>query len=444
MTRKKIIITVIVLVIVAIGYRIIFAGDKNQITYETETAKIGTVEQIVSVTADLDSEQSIMLNFEVTGRIKSINTYVGEEVAIGDTLATIDDVILEQDLRRADAALAQAMANSGANEDIIREAERRKDNAKDILAETDDLESQRIKATERALEDAKDNYEDAKEYYQHVLDEFGEDDKTTKSAKLTLNSANAAKHNAEEAVESAKKARDLSLVSAEGSLKSAKESLETAESKYAKTSKDAAVESARAAREMSLANLQKATLKSPLNGVVTQVNYKKGEVLGTVMNSAFGKILSSDFTLEADIPESDIVKIKLDQEAIVTFDAFEESEKFRAKVIEIEPAATVIQDVVYYKVKLRLSDTDVRLKAGMSADIDIDTARQENVVVIPRRAVRTENDKKYVDVLVGENEIKTVEVQTGLRGDDGEIEIISGISEGDKVVVFINNPNEEK
>jgi HlyD family secretion protein len=444
MTRKKIIIAVIVLVIVAVGYKIIFAGKKNQITYETEVAKIGTVEQIVSVTADLDSEQSIMLNFEVTGRINSIDTYVGEEVAIGDTLATIDDVMLEQDLRRADAVLAQALANSGASEDVIREAEQRKDNAKEILSETDDLESQRIKATERAFEDAKDNYEDAKEYYQQVLDEFGEDDKTTKNAKLTLNAANTSKHNAEEAVESAKKARDLSLVSAEGSFRSAKESLETAESKYAKKSKDAAVESARATREISLANLQKATLKSPLNGVVTQVNYKKGEVLGTVMNGAFGKILSSDFTLEADIPESDIVKIKLDQEAIVTFDAFDENEKFNAKVVEIEPAATVIQDVVYYKVKLRLSGTDIRLKEGMSADIDIDTAKKENVVVIPRRAVRVEDDKKYVDILIAENEIKTIEVQTGLYGDDGEVEVVSGINQGERVVVFMNNPSDEK
>ncbi|MBT3356601.1 efflux RND transporter periplasmic adaptor subunit [bacterium] len=442
-TRKKIIITVTTVIIIGIGYKIFFAGKKDLITYETEVATMGSVEQTVSVTADLESKQEVMLNFETVGRIKSINTYVGKKIAVGETIATIDDIAFEQDLRRADAALAQALANSGASNDLIREAEQKKENAKDILEETEDLEDQRVDAAERAYEDAKSNYEDAQEYYAQVLSDNGAGDSLTKSAKLTLNSANIAKHSAEEGVESAKKARDLSIVSAESSVKSAKEGIETAESNYTKRSKDAAVESARATRQTALANLQKATLVSPINGTVAQMNYKKGEVLGTSMNSVFGKILSSDFTLEADIPESDIVKVKLEQNATVTFDAFEESEKFEAKVIEIEPAATVIQDVVYYKVKLRLSDVDIRLREGMSGDVDIHTAEKGNVLVIPRRALRTEDDKQYVDILIGDNEVKTVEVEAGLRGDDGEIEIVSGISSGDKVIVFVNDPTKK-
>lgn len=434
---------IVLIAITTIGYQVFFAGKKDQITYETDEAKMGSIKQTVSVTADLKSEQEINLNFEVAGRLSFIDSYVGEKIAVGETMAMIDDVVLKQDLVRAEAGLAQAIANSGANQDIIREAEQRRENAKDILNETESLEKQRVNSAERSYEDAKNNYEDAKEYYEQILSDNGADSSITKSAKLTLNSANSAKHSAEEAVESAKKTRDLSLVSAESAVKSAREGLETAESKYGRMSKDAAVQSARASREIALANLQKAVLKSPINGTVTQINYKKGEVLGTFMNGSFGKILSSDFTLEADIPESDIVKIKLDQVATVTFDAFEESEKFTAKVIEIEPAATVIQDVVYYKVKLRLADADIRLKEGMSSDVDIHTEEKENVVVIPRRAIRTENDKKYVDILIGENEIKTVEVETGLRGDDGEMEVISGVNTGDKVVVFVNDPNEK-
>lgn len=442
-TRKKIIITVVTLVIAVVVYKVFFAGKKDVITYETETAKMGSVKQTVSVTADLESDQEVTLNFEAVGRIKSINSYVGKKIAAGETVATINDVALGQDLRRADAALAQALANSGSSNDLIREAERMKENTKNILEETEDLENQRVDAAERAYEDAKDNYDDAKEYYDQVLSDNGASDVQTKSAKLTLNSANAAKHSAEEAIELAKKMRDLSEVSAENAFKSAKEGLETAESKYTKRSKDAAVEIARASREIALSNLEKATLKTPINGTVTQLNYKKGEVLGTVMNSAFGKILSSDFTLEADIPESDIVKVRLDQKATVTFDAFDESEKFQATVIEIEPAATVIQDVVYYKVKLRLAGADLRLKEGMSSDVDIHTAQEDGVIVIPRRAMRTENDKQYVDVLIGESEVRTVEVEVGLRGDDGEIEIISGIKADDNVIVFVNDPSKE-
>ncbi len=441
--RKKIIITMIALLVLGVGYKLFFVKEKNIITYETQEAKNGSVKQTVSVTADLESKQDILLNFEVVGRIKSINTFVGKKIAIGETIAMINDISLSQDLRRADAAIVQALANSGASNDIIREAEQRKDNARDILAETEDLENQRIDAAERAYEDAKDNYDDAKEYYEQVLSDQGADDSQTKSAKLTLNAANAAKHNTEEAIESAKKMKDLSMISAENNVKSAKEGLETAESTYTRKSKNAAIESARASRQIALNNLGKATLKSPINGTVTQINYKKGEVLGTVGGNYFGKILSDDFILEADIPESDIVKVKLGQESTVIFDAFDESEKFRAKVIEIEPAATVIQDVVYYKVKLSLLDVNICLKEGMSSDVDIHTAQKDDVVVVPRRSIRTEDDKKYVDILIGENEIQTVEVEVGLRGDNGEVEIISGVSAGDKVVVFINDPSKE-
>jgi len=84
-----------------------------------------------------------------------------------------------------------------------------------------------------------------------------------------------------------------------------------------------------------------------------------------------------------------------------------------------------------------MENIDRRLKPGMSADIDILTAQRNNVLTISERAVESENGKKIVQVLLEGEKTKKVEVETGLRGDGGMIEIKSGLKEGDEAVVFM-------
>lgn len=77
----------------------------------------------------------------------------------------------------------------------------------------------------------------------------------------------------------------------------------------------------------------------------------------------------------------------------------------------------------------------------MSADLDIKTASKDNVVYIPERAIKDENGQKYAEILKDEknNIIEKVNVKTGMKGDDGMIEITSGLSGGEKVVTFTKN-----
>jgi multidrug efflux pump subunit AcrA (membrane-fusion protein) len=126
--------------------------------------------------------------------------------------------------------------------------------------------------------------------------------------------------------------------------------------------------------------------------------------------------------------------VKLGQSATISFDAFDSNDVLQADVIEIKPDATVIQDVVYYLVKLRLASIDTRLKPGMSGDADIHIDERKNVLEIPSRMLREENGKYFAKTLTSSESIEEREVMTGLRGDDGQIEIRSGLSEGDKVV----------
>lgn len=182
------------------------------------------------------------------------------------------------------------------------------------------------------------------------------------------------------------------------------------------------------------AQMKENVLSAPMDGQISQFSARVGEV------ATAGKVLvrvmkPESLVLESRVPESDIAKIAIGMQSEVTFDAFTNDEIFMAEVIEIDPASTVVQDVVSYKVKFRLKQTDPRLKEGMTGNIDIETAKREGVLWVPYRALTKEEDKTYASVKRGENSFEKVEVTTGLEGDDGTIEVKSGLREGDVVTI---------
>ena len=177
-------------------------------------------------------------------------------------------------------------------------------------------------------------------------------------------------------------------------------------------------------------------LYAPVSGTIIKRSVDEGEM--AIAGSGILTIADGELQIETKVPESDIIKVAMDQSADVTLDAFPSDQKFKAKVIEIEPASTVIQDVVYYIVKLKFDSVDPKFKVGMSCDVDIRTAEKDNVISIPLRAIKNEDGKKYVEVMKDDknNIIEKAFVTTGLEGDEGMVEISSGLSGGEKVVTF--------
>jgi RND family efflux transporter MFP subunit len=424
---KKTIIFVLIL-FVAGGYFFYSKSKKPKVEYTTATVEKGNLSQTVSATGDLKDDSEIVLNFELGGRISKVFIKKGNKVAAGDSIAMLDNVNLSGQVAVAKATLNKAVADAGSNNDAIRESDVAVDNADNFLDETEKLEKQRVDAAETALDNAKDYYSDALDFY---------NDSPTKNNKLTLTTALNSKKAAEEALDTAKKSRDLAITSAENSLDAAKARLKTTESDFTLNSKNASVDNAKANYEIALNNLSKAVLKAPVSGTIVEVNNKVGEILGTgVIKESFARIIADDFIIESNIPESDIVKLKLGQKAKVTFDALPTGDEFEAELIEINPAETVIQDVVYYGIKLKLSTIDLRLKPGMSANVDVRTNEKGDVLMIPLRAIKIRNGEKFVDVLSDNNLVQEVKITTGLEGDGGMVEAKSGLKNGDKVVTF--------
>ncbi len=183
-----------------------------------------------------------------------------------------------------------------------------------------------------------------------------------------------------------------------------------------------------------LAQLGKGIIRSPFNGIVTKQNAKLGEII-TANNPEISVLSEAKFEIEANVPEADIAKIKLDNSANVTLDAYGNSVIFEAKIVQIEPAETMVEGVATYKTTLQFNKDDERIKSGMTANIDILAARKNDVLLIPQRAVRQKNNHQYVLLKTSQDDaVEERAITAGLKGSDGNIEIISGLNEGDEVV----------
>ena len=427
--KKKWIIWGVILVVVIGGVIFYFKNKKPVITYTTADATKGTLAQTVSVTGDLVAKDEITLNFEIGGRVSKVFVKESNQVAAGDKIATLTDSTLQKQVDQAKAGLDQAIATSGSNSDTLREAKVGLDNAEDSFDQTKKLNDETVASAEQTVENAQKAYDDTLDFYNSNV---------SKQNKITLTNAENALASAKQALKTAKEQTDLSEISADNAVSSAKARVKTVESDFARNARNAQVASARAVYDMALLNLNKAVLISPVNGIITEVNNKPGEILGTgVIKEAFSRVMSLDMIIQSQVPESDIVKVKLGQHASVTFDALTPEDIFDAEIIEINPASTNVQGVVYYDIKLKLNTLDARVKPGMSLNVDIKTAEKSEVVMIPSRAIKIEENKKYTEVLKADNvTIEKVYVETGLEGDDGMVEVKKGLNGGEKVVTF--------
>ncbi|MBU0728038.1 efflux RND transporter periplasmic adaptor subunit [Patescibacteria group bacterium] len=224
------------------------------------------------------------------------------------------------------------------------------------------------------------------------------------------------------------------------------------------SSQNAVIAQAWAAVSQYQALLNKTILTAPIDGVITRIEAKVGEIVFPssstyeVQVPVISLIGEGDFEIETFIPEVDIASVKIGDIARVTLDTYGSDEFFEAYVKSIDPAETLIEGVTTYKTKFLFASSDERIRSGMTANVDVITAEKRDVIGIPQRAIIYKDGNKVVRILVlesdPENPNEETEVLnesiviTGIRGTNGYMEIIEGVNEGDKVITKINN-NEE-
>jgi HlyD family secretion protein len=219
-------------------------------------------------------------------------------------------------------------------------------------------------------------------------------------------------------------------------------------------SQQEAIRQARSAFRRAVEDLERTTIRSPMDGVVTALNVEQGEtaVMGT-MNFQ-GSVLMvigdlSEMVAEVEVAESEVVQLAPGQAAAVHLDALAAT-PLAGRVVEIGASGVKKGDVVKFRVKVGLDTPDARVKPGMTARVEITTDRAAGVIAVPQQAVqrrwldergreveRREGDRSQREVtavyLREGGKVRRTEVTTGVH-DELWVEVRSGLSEGDEVV----------
>lgn len=193
-------------------------------------------------------------------------------------------------------------------------------------------------------------------------------------------------------------------------------------------------------------------IRAPFVGVVAEFDVKKGDSISA--NAAIATIITKQRIAEITLNEVDVAKVKVDQRAILTFDAVSDL-TITGVVAEIDTLGTVSQGVVSYTVKITFDTQDERVKPGMSISANIITDVKTDVLIVSNSAVKSSDNSSYVEMLDDSSSIdqgksssgitpgsspRQVRVQIGLSN-DSSTEIVSGLKEGDQIIIQTISPS---
>lgn len=400
-------------------------SQTKAIMVTTETAQKRNIIEAVSANGKIQPEVEVKISSDVSGEIIELFVKEGDQVKRGDILCKINPLIYESNLSRMEATLNGAkanLANSKARLEQVR--------ASFINAEGSFLRNKKL------------------------LEQGAVSQSDFDIAKAVYDGAVAEMMGAEENVN----ASDYNVKSTEASLKEASD------------------------------NLARTTIFSPVNATVSKLNREKGErVVGTAQfeGTEIMRLANlNEMEVSVDVNENDIVRVNTGDTTLIEVDAYIDR-KFKGIVTEIANSANTTgvtaEQVTNFTVKIRilqesyqdLIDTVVKsapFRPGMSATVDIQTKKAENIISVPIQSVTTRSDstafkekemgkktdeeeivvvnnsnknskKELKDVIKVEEcvflfidgKAKMVKVKTGIQ-DNNYIEIIEGVKVGDELV----------
>ncbi|HVS29973.1 MAG TPA: efflux RND transporter periplasmic adaptor subunit [Thermoanaerobaculia bacterium] len=152
----------------------------------------------------------------------------------------------------------------------------------------------------------------------------------------------------------------------------------------------AQVSQAAAALRQTETNLKYTKIISPIDGIVVDRQYDVGQTVAASFQAPTLFQIAQDLTkmqVQADVDQSDIGRIKVEQGARFTVDAYPD-EEFRGRISQIRLNAIVNQNVVSYPVIIEVPNPEERLRPKMTANVTIDTATVRDVLRIPNAALR--------------------------------------------------------
>ena len=138
------------------------------------------------------------------------------------------------------------------------------------------------------------------------------------------------------------------------------------------------------------ADLDHCTITSPVDGVVISRNVDVGQTVAASLQAPVIFTIANDLTkmqIDSNVAEADVGVVAVDQNVDFTVDAFP-TRTFHGKVVQVRNAPITVQNVVTYDTVIGVSNADLKLKPGMTANVSIIIAHRDNVVQIKNAALR--------------------------------------------------------
>ena len=196
---------------------------------------------------------------------------------------------------------------------------------------------------------------------------------------------------------------------------------------------NARIKQAEAGVQKIQAQINERTLRAPFDGVVAKVDIKKGEIAeaGRVVT---GVISDNAYEVVVEVPEVDIIDLAVNLPADIRLDAYGDDVIFPGSIFSIDPAETEVDGVSIYRAKVNFTSADPRIRSGMTAKVSILKDMKVGVLALPERFIEEDETGEFVMLQKSEEETEKVYITTGLRGSDGFVEVVSGLSEGDIII----------
>jgi len=202
-----------------------------------------------------------------------------------------------------------------------------------------------------------------------------------------------------------------------------------------KKSAEAALKQSEGALQTALTNLEYATIRSPVDGIVISRNVDVGQTVAASFQTPTLFSIAQDLTkmqIDTNVDESDIGRATRGQTATFTVDAYPER-TFPGTVEQVRNSPIVTQNVVTYNVVVRVDNRDLLLKPGMTANVTVQVKKHEGVLKIPNAALRyrpSDQRKESEGKKSGKDQTGQRVYTLGKDGKPSPVQIKTGVSNG--------------
>src|SRR5213593_4349597 len=329
----------------------------------------GPLTAAVSATGNLNAVITVQVGSQVSGQIKEIFVDFNSPVTKDQLIARIDPETFEAKVNQAKAEVNSAVAMVLNQQAQVERSRADVQNAKAALAEG---KAQTAKA-QVAVVDTKRDFDRKSALFKREL-----------IANSDLDSSQAGYDSAVAALDAAR-AKEDSLAAGIGS---AEAQLRVAQAQL--VASQATVEQKQAALAQAQVDLEHTRITAPVQGIVVSRQVDVGQTVAASLQAPILFTIAQDLTrmqVETSVDEADIGRIKLDDRASFTVDAFP-GETFVGTVTQISKAAQIVQNVVTYTVVVAVANPTGKLVPGMTANVKLVTAEKPSVLKVPNAALR--------------------------------------------------------